>query len=1042
MSRGTNISRLFIDRPVATSLLCLGLVIAGALAWRLLPIASLPEVNVPTLKILAELPGASPATMVSAVATPLERALGRIAGVTEMTSVNTAGKTDIHMTFDFSRNGVGAARDVQAAIDAARGDLPADMPASPSYRSISSVDAPVLVLSLTSKGATPAQMYAAASTTFSQELSQVDGVGEVDLVGSSVPALRIELDPQTMNQRGVGLEQVRHAVAAAVSNQPAGAIEIGDRYLQVATNGQLETAAAFGSLVVPGRDGVAVPLHDFARVVDAVRDPYNAALANGEPAVLALIRHKAGANIIEVIDGITDRLPALQASLPGDMKLGVIVDRATSVRGSLRAAEVTLAIAVVLVVLVMLLFLRDLRGALIASAVAPISLVGAMSAMYLLGYSLDILSLMALTIAVGFTVDDAVVVVENITRHIEDGVPPREAARVGAGEVGLTVLSMSAVLIAVFIPLLLMGGYVGLFVREFAVTLAVVIAISLVVSLTVVPMLCAAWLKPARSIGEHGRVFRWSERAFVKLQKAYDDSLVTALRRAPLTMLSLLAVLCLSVVLYIVVPKGFFPRQDTGELTGDFDTDGNTSFAVAKVKLGDFIDTVRADPAVASVGGFVAHDAGSLYITLKPLSARDASADDVAARLNTKLANKTGGTFTVTSVQNIRVGGRRSRASNEYTIQADSPELLRTWAPRVVRALAAMPELLNVHGGSGGTSVATAVDVDRDTAAQFGISYSRIGGVLRDAFADRRATTIFSPSNQTPVVMGIAPEQAQSAEAFNQIEVAGTGGANVPLPVLTHLRQFDAPMNIAHFGQSVAETISFDRAPGVSLSQATLAIQRVVDRLTLPTSVRSSFQGSAGAFRQVSQSEPALILAAFLTLFIVLGVLYESCVHPLTILSTLPSAAVGAVFALMLFRTDFDVIALIGIFALIGIVMKNAIMMVDFALAAQRNEGLTPADAIHQACRLRFRPILMTSLAVMVAAVPLAVTRGDGAEMHQPLGIAIGGGLVVSQLLTLYTTPVVYLYLDRFNKWISTHMQNFRTRRDAALPAISQGPLT
>ncbi len=1014
-----NVSSPFIDRPVATSLLCLGLVVAGALAWRLLPIASLPEVNVPTIKVSADLPGASPATMVSAVAAPLERTLGRIAGVTEMTSVNRNGSTDIRLTFDFSRSVAGAARDVQAAINAARGDLPADMPASPRYREVSSADAPVLVLGLTSRQATREQIFAVASTTFSQMLAQVDGVGEVKLVGSSVPAVRIELDPQAMNQRGIGFEQVRLAVAAAVSNQPAGALEIGDRYLQVATNGHLDGVESFRTLVVAGRGGAAVRLGELARVVDSVRDPYNAALANGEPAVLALVRHKPGANIIAVIDGVNHRLPALRASLPGDMRVSVIVDRATTVRASLRAAQHTLAVAVVLVVVVMLLFLRNLRSALIASAVAPISLMGAMTVMYGLGYSLDILSLMALTIAVGFSVDDAVVVAENIARHIENGVPPREAARRGAGEVGLTVLSMSAVLIAVFLPLLLMGGYVGLFVREFAVTLAVVIAISLVVSLTVVPMLCALWLRPAASVREHGRLFRWTGRGLAALQRAYDDSLVWALRHARLTMLTLLGVLCLSVFLYAVVPKGFFPRQDTGELAGDFDSDGNTSFAVASEKLRSFLETVRADPAVAAAAGHVEHDSGSLFVTLKPVSARDASADEVAARLNAKLADMTGGTFTVTSVQNIRVGGRRSRASNEYTVQADSPELLRQWAPRIAHVMATLPELRNVHGGSGGTSAATTLEVDRDAAAQFGIRYSRIGSVLRDAFADRRAATIYTPSNQMPVLMGMAPEHAQSSEAINHVRVPGADGSGVPLPVFMDVRQTDAPTSIARFGQSMAVTISFDRAPGVSLSQATQAIERAVAGLAVPTSVRNAFQGSAGAFRQVSESQPALILGALLTLFIVLGILYESCSHPLTILSTLPSAAVGAVFALLLFRTDFDVIALVGIFALIGIVMKNAIMMVDFALAASRNEGLAPAEAIQQACRLRFRPILMTSLAVMVAAVPLALSRGDGAEMHQPLGIAIGGGLVMSQLLTLYTTPVVYLYLDRFSRWAS-----------------------
>lgn len=1037
-----NISRLFIDRPVATSLLCLGLVLTGALAWRLLPVASIPEVDIPTIKVSASLPGASPATTVTALAAPLEKALGRIAGLTEMTSTSTNGSTDIRLTFDFSRSVVGAARDVQAAINAARGDLPPDMAGSPSYREISSADAPVLVLGLTSRHATPSQMYAVASTTFSQMLSQVDGVGEVELVGSSIPAVRVDLNPDAMNQRGVGFEQVRRAVAAAVSNQPAGVVETGDRSWQVATNGQLDGVAAFRSLVVAGRDETSVRLGDIATVADAVRDPYNAALANGEPAVLALVRHKPGSNIVNVIDGITERLPALRASLPGDMKVNVIVDRGTTVRASLRAAEHTLAVAVVLVVVVMLLFLRDLRAALIASVVAPIAMIGAMAVMYLLGYSLDILSLMALTIAVGFAVDDAVVVVENIARHIESGMTPRDAARLGSGEVGLTVLSMSAVLIAVFLPLLLMGGYVGLFVREFAVTLAVVIAISLVVSLTVVPMLCAWWLKPAPAVREHGRLFNWSERGFVRLQDAYDRSLVWALRRAPLTMLALVALLGLSVVLYMVVPKGFFPRQDTGELTGDFDTEGSASFAVAQKKLATFIDTVRADPAVASVAGYVDHDSGSLFATLKPLSDRDASADDVAARLNAKLTNTPGASYAVTSVQNIRVGGHRSRSSNEFTIQADTPGPLREWAPRILRALVTLPELRNVHSDSSGLGLGTSLDVDRDAAAQYGVSYARIDGVLRDAFAQRRVTTISSPTSQYPVLMGVAPEHAQSAGAFNQIQIPVAGGASVPLPVLAHTRMYQAPLSIAHFGQSVAATISFDRAPGISLSKATQAIQRAIDGLAIPSTVRGSFQGSAGAFRQVVDSEPVLVLGAFLTLFIVLGILYESCVHPLTILSTMPSAAVGAVFALIIFRTDFDVIAFIGIFALIGIVMKNAIMMVDFALAAQRGQGMTPQEAIAYACRLRFRPILMTSLAVMVAAVPLAISHGDGAEMHQPLGIAMGGGLVVSQLLTLYTTPVVYLYLDRFSRWADTWFQKFGARRSAGLSARREGPLT
>ncbi|MET0230272.1 MAG: efflux RND transporter permease subunit [Rhodanobacteraceae bacterium] len=1021
-------SSVFIDRPVATSLLTLGIVIVGALAWRLLPIASMPEVNIPTVKISAALPGASPATIEAAVAAPLERALGRISGVSEMTSVSRTGAVDIRVTFDFPRSDAGAVRDVQAAINAARADLPPGMPTTPAFREVSSADAPVVVLGLTSRDATPGRMYAVASTTFSQMLAQVDGVGDVELVGSSAPAMRIELDPDAMKARGVDFESVRRAVAAAVSSEPGGVLEVRERAFQIATSAAPNVIDAFRALAIPGTDATRVALGDIARVSEGVREPYTEGLADGQPAVLALVRHKPGSNVVEVIDAIRHRLPALQASLPGDMTVAVLVDRATSVRGSLREAEHTLALAVVLVVLVMLAFLRDMRAALIASAVAPISLLGAMAVMYVLGYSLDILSLMALTIAVGFTVDDAVVVVENIVRHVERGSAPREAAREGAREVGPTVLSMSAVLIAVFIPLLLMGGYVGLFAREFAVSLAVVIAISLVVSLTVTPMLCAALLRRPMSDGSSERRIGRGERAFARLQTFYDDSLARALRRAPLTMLSLLAVLVVSVLLYVVVPKGFFPRQDTGELAGDFDTDADTSFAIARDKFARFARTVGADPAVAHVGGYIEHDSGSLFVALKPLSERGASADEVAARLNRTLANETGGTFTVTSVQNIRIGGRRSRASSEYTIEADSPELLRRWVPDIVRAMAAMPELRNVHGGTTGTSTAALLDVDRDAAARYGVRYAEIDSVLRDAFADRRVATLSSSSIEMPVLMRVAPEFATSADAFASIDVRSPDESGVALSAMTRLGRIDAPVEIAHLGQSVAATVSFDRAPNVSLSQATDAIRKEVRKLALPVSVRGAFQGSAGAARQVSESEPALVLAALMTLFIVLGVLYESCVHPLTILSTLPSAAAGAVFALIVFGTDLDVIALIGIFALVGIVMKNAIMMVDVALVAQRQEGLPAIEAIRLACRLRFRPILMTTLAVMVAAVPLALTRGNGAEMQHPLGIAMGGGLLVSQVLTLYTTPVVYLYLDRWSRSASTGWQRFSGR--------------
>ncbi|WP_414445002.1 efflux RND transporter permease subunit [Burkholderia sp. 22PA0106] len=1031
-----NLSTPFINRPVATSLLCLGIVLAGLLAWWRLPVAPMPAVDMPTIRVSAQLPGASPTTMAAAVATPLERTLGRIAGLTEMSSSSTAGATNIRLTFDLSSDVNGAARDVQAAINAARAALPPDLPGSPSYRILTSSDAPVMVLALTSQSATPAQMYAAASTAFSQILSQVDGVGQVELVGSSMPALRIELDPDAMRQRGIGFEQLRRAVASSVSGQPVGALDIGDRHWQLATDDRLDTIHQLQSMIVAHRDGSVVRLDDLARIVDSVRDPANAGLANGRPAVLALIRGKSGANTVAVVDGIAHRLPALRASLPGDMEVSAIVDRATTVRASLRAAEHTLAGAIVLVVLVMLVFLRGLRMALIASVAVPVSLIGTLIVMSMLGYSLDLLSLMALTIAVGFAVDDAVVVTENIARHVEDGVPPRLAARRGAGEVGLTVLTMSAVLVAVFIPLLLMGGYVGLYVREFAVTLAVVIGFSLLVSLSIVPALCAVWLQPARPESERGRLYRWSDRGFAALQRGYDLSLRWSLRHAFLTLMILLGVVCLNIGLYVAVPKGFFPRQDTGELAGDLGVGGSASFSIAKERLAVFADTVRADPAVADVAAYLDHDSGSLFASLKPLSERSASADQVAARLNDRLANVAGATFSVNAVQNVRIGGRRSRSSDEYTLQADSPDLLRAWMPRIVRALDALPELRNVHADDEGSGLSTSLRVARDTAAQFGVSFARIDGVLHDAFAWRHAATVMMPPNlyPVPVVMGVAPHYAQSSQAFDRIEVPGAGGRGVPLSAFTRIQEQEAPLEINHFGQSAAATLSFNRAPGVSLSQATGAIERAMDKLAMPTSIHRSFQGSAGAFKQAVQSQPALILGALLTLYIVLGMLYESWVHPLTILSTLPSAGVGAVLALIVFRTDFDVIALIGIFALIGIVMKNAIMLVDFARAARRKTGLSAHRAIRQAGMQRFRPILMTSLAVMLAAIPLSIMHGDGTEMHRPLGIAMGGGLIMSQLLTLYTTPVVYLYLDRLGRWTEKWLRNHRPRRNAGLP--------
>ncbi len=1033
-----NLSALFIARPVATILLTLGVILLGAIALPRLPVAPLPAVEVPTIKVSAALPGASPDTMATAVATPLERALGRIAGVTEMTSTSVAGAMQIVLLFDPGRDMDGAARDVQGALNAARSELPADLPGNPRYRAVSSSDAPVLVLALTSASTAPAAMYQAAATVLAQKLAQIPGVGQVDLEGSALPAVRVELDPTALAHFGMGFDDVRRAITAADVQRPAGGFDQGEQHWQFATGGALDSAAAFRRVVVSYRDGAAVYLRDVAQVLDSVENPWNVGLANGQPAVLAIVRGKPVANIVQMVDRINAELPALRAALPAAIRLQVMMDRTATVRSSLRTATHTLGIAMVLVVLVMLLFLRDVRMALIASVAAPISIFGTFAAMYVLGYSLDILSLMALTIAVGFAVDDAVVVVENIARHLERGVPAHEAAARGAREVGLTVLSMSAVLVAVFIPLLFMGGYAGLFVREFAVTIVIVIAFSLVVSLTIVPMLCAMFLRPATAGKRRGRLHRSIGYAFARLQRAYARSLGWTLAHQRVTLVVLAGVIGLNVVLYVVVSKGFFPRQDTGQLTGSIQLGDSGSFPVLQRQLERFAAIVRADPAVESVTAYAGGDdpdSGSLFATLKPLSTGRPSADAVAARLRISLEAIAGATIALQSVQDIRVGGRRSRSNYQYTVQADDPALLRVWLPRIVSAMQKQAELKDVSVDAGNRGLETFVHIDRDAAARLGVTVTGVDSVLHDAFAQRRVATLYGPQQQYRVVMGVAPKYAQSPQAFDDLGVTGAGDQQVPLTSFARISQRPSARAVDHAGQFVATTIAFDLTPGASLSQATGAIRRAVGGLALPSSVRGEFEGSARAFRQVQGSQPALILAALLTLFIVLGMLYESITHPLTILSTLPSAGVGALLALMMLHTDFNVIALIGVFALAGIVMKNAIMMVDFALVAQRESGMTSRAAIRRACLLRFRPILMTSLAVFLAAIPLAVARGGGAEMRQPLGIAIGGGLIASQLLTLYTTPVVFLYLDRLNKWVGDIMHRWTTRLGADFPA-------
>jgi multidrug efflux pump len=1014
-----NLSAPFIDRPVATTLLTLGVALAGAIAFRLLPVSPLPQVDFPTISVQASLPGASPDTMAATVATPLERSLGRIAGVTEMTSSSSLGSTRITLQFELSRDIDGAARDVQAAINAARNLLPSGLPSNPTYRKVNPADAPIMILALTSDTMTQGQMYDAASTIIAQKLSQVRGVGQVTVGGSSLPAVRVELNPESLNKYGIGLEDVRTALAAANANRPKGAVEEGDRHWQIYANDQAKTAAEYLPLVVAYRNGAAVQLSDVAQVVDSVQDLRNAGMANGRPSVLVIINRQPNANIIATVDRVTSLLPSLRASIPGAINLALIMERTTTIRGSLRDTERALSIAVVLVILVVFVFLRNVRATLIPSVAVPVSLVGTFGAMYLCGFSINIFTLMALTIATGFVVDDAIVVLENTERHIEQGMAPFPAALQGASEVGFTVMAMSLSLIAVFIPILLMGGIVGRLFREFAVTLSVAILVSLAVSLTTAPMMCARLLRP-KGQAKRGRLYLLSERGFAAVQGGYRRSLTFVLRHGPWVMLLLLATICLNIYLYVIIPKGFFPQQDTGRLTGGIQADQSISFQAMRQKLADFMDIVGHDPAVENVVGFTGgaqRNSGQMFVALKPLSERKETADQVVARLRGKLSKEPGANLFLQPVQDVRVGGRIANAQYQYTVQADDLADLRTWEPRIRAALSALPELADVNTDTQDKGLQTSLVIDRDTASRLGVSPRLIDATLNDLFGQRQVSTIYAQLNQYHVVMEAAPKYWQSPDTLRNVYVSTPGGAQVPLSAFATYAPSNTPLGVNHQGQFVASTFSFNLAPDVSLSQATRAIDDAMARLGVPNAVHGSFQGSARAFQESLKSQPWLILAALLSVYIVLGVLYESYVHPLTILSTLPSAGVGALLALMLFKTDFSIIGLIGVILLIGIVKKNAIMMIDFALGAERTQGMNSYDAIFEACMLRFRPIMMTTLAAMLGALPLALGTGDGAEMRRPLGIAIVGGLLVSQALTLYTTPCVYLYLDRFRLW-------------------------
>jgi len=1032
-----NISAAFIKRPVATTLLTLGIALAGAIAFRLLPVSPLPQVDFPTISVQAGLPGASPETMAATVATPLERALGRIADVTEITSSSSLGSTRITLQFDLNRDIDGAARDVQAAINAARSLLPTGLPSNPTYRKVNPADAPIMILSLTSGTMNRGQMYDAASTILAQKLSQVQGIGQVSVGGSSLPAVRVELNPATLNKYGIGMEDVRAAIVATNVNRPKGSVEDGERHWQILANDQAKKAADYLPLIVAYRKGAAVRLADVGDVVDSVQDLRNDGSANGKPAVLLVLNRQPNANIIDTVDRVKAVLPELAASIPSAIDLEVVLDRTPTIRASLRDTERSLMVSITLVILVVFLFLRNWRATLIPSVAVPVSLVGTFGVMYLCGYSLDNLSLMALTIATGFVVDDAIVVLENISRRIEEGMPPMQAALQGSREVGFTVLSMSLSLIAVFIPILLMGGIIGRLFREFAVVLSVAILISLLVSLTTTPMMCARLLRQEGS-REHGRLYHASERAFAVLLGWYEASLAWALRHGLIMMALLAATICLNVYLYIIVPKGFFPQQDTGRLVGNIQADQSISFQAMRQKVADFVGIVRQDPDVADVVAFTGggqRNRGFMFVVLKPLGPRKLTADQVIARLRVKLAKEPGAALFLVPVQDIRVGGRQANAQYQFTLQADDLEELRAWEPRVRRALGDLPQLVDVNTDQEDKGLQTSLVIDRDTAAKLGVTPQMIDATLNDAFGQRQVSTIYNPLNQYRVVMEAAPEFWQSPETLNNVYVSTPGGAQVPLSAFSRYGPTNTPLAVNHQAQFAASTISFNLPPGVSLSDVTRAVQDALDRIGLPTSVHGSFQGTARAFQATIDSQPLLILTALLAVYIVLGMLYESFVHPITIISTLPSAGVGALLALLAFRTDFSIIALIGVILLIGIVKKNAIMMIDFALDAERSQGLPPEEAIFQACLRRFRPIMMTTMAALFGAIPLAIGLGEGAELRRPLGIAIVGGLVFSQMLTLYTTPVVYIYLDRFGLWCRRLRERRFGRAAAGTPA-------
>ena len=1131
-----SLSTPFIKRPVATTLLTIGVALAGIFAFFHLPVSPLPNIDLPTISVNAVMPGASPETMATTVATPLERHLGVISDVTEMTSSSTVGQTRIILQFGLDRDIDGAARDVEAAINAARVDLPSNLRSNPTYRKVNPAAFPILILSLTSDTLTRGQMYDLASTILQPALSQIDGVGEVDIGGSAAPAVRVELNPLPLFKFGIGLEDVRAALASANAHSPKGAIDVGDKRYQLYTNDQATTPDDYKPLIIAYRNGAPVHLTDVASVEEGPENLRNAGLANGKPAVLIIVRAEPGGNIIDTVDRIRAELPQLRAALPRGIDMRIAMDRSTTIRASVHDVEATLVIAIGLVILVVFAFLRNFRATLIPSVAVPVSLIGTFGVMYLMGYSLDNLSLMALTVSTGFVVDDAIVVLENFTRHVEAGMKRRDAALLGASEVGFTVLSMSLSLVAVFLPILLMGGIVGRLFREFAMTLSIAILISLIVSLTTTPMMCAYVAMPRRD-ALPARWKRPAERMFDAMLGFYRRTLAEALRWPRIVLLILVATIALNVYLFILVPKGFFPLQDTGRMIGGIQADQSISFQLMQKKLTQFIRIIGHDPAIDSVVGFTGGgqtNSGFVFISLKPLSERKASVFQVIGRLRRRLNQVAGARLFLVPVQDISVGGRQSNSLYQYTLTGDDLEQLYKWTPRVMAAMEKVPEITDVNSDQQQKGLETNIVYDRATAARLDLAISQIDNTLYDAFGQRQVSVIYTPKNQYHVVMEVAPQYWQSPDTLKELYISTAGGpvggtestnalagtitpptstsdsatsaianpaataaqpsnaatavtnnsatatannaasvsasttatttaaqfaadtarnqannalANtghsatstgaavstaqetmVPLAAVAHYEAGNTPLAVNHQGLFVASTISFNLKPGVSLGEAEQAIDRAVTELDMPATIHGNFAGAAQVFQQSLADEPILIGAALIAVYIVLGVLYESYIHPITILSTLPSAGVGAVMALMLCDTSFSIIALIGVFLLIGIVKKNAIMMIDFAILTERREGLSSREAIYRAAVLRFRPIMMTTMAAMLGALPLAIGFGEGGELRRPLGIAIVGGLILSQLLTLYTTPVVYLYLDRLALWATRH------RRRSALP--------